>query len=82
MARRTGDSSPAGRSWHWPKITRDTFLLGVGTVTFIHEAFIRDGRLAERFYIIAASLTLMGLAPILRADERRRASGKDHDDGS
>lgn len=57
---------------HWPRLTRDTLLVGLGASGFVHEVFLRPGELSERVYILAACVALMGLAPILRLDERRR----------
>lgn len=46
----------------------------------MHEVVIRGDALPERFYILATCVALMGLAPILRLDERRQG-GKSGDDG-
>lgn len=64
---------------HWPRLTRDGLLLGLGTAGFINEVFIRGETLPERFYILATCVALMGLPPILRLDERRQG-GRDADD--
>lgn len=60
------------RRWHWPRITRDTFLIGLGAFGFFHEVALRSDELPERFYILATCVAMMGLAPILRLDERRQ----------
>lgn len=65
---------------HWPRLTRDTLLVGLGAAGFVNEVFLRGEELPERFYILAACVTLMGLAPILRLDERRQGGKSDRDD--
>lgn len=54
-------------------------LLLLGGAGFINEVFVRGDELPERFYILATCVALMGLAPILRLDERRQEGRRDDD---
>jgi len=54
--------------YRWPKIGRDTILLLIGAIGFLHEVWLAS---ADRYSVIAGSLALMGLPFYLRADEKR-----------
>lgn len=74
------------RRIHWPRVTRDGVIFGLGVVGFLHELIVRSADLPERFYILATSVALMGLPPILRLDERRKGppaldTGSQREDG-
>ena len=51
------------------KNIRVIFLFGLGAGGFIHEVLITE---TERPFVLTASLTLMGLELVLRADEKLR----------
>lgn len=55
-----------------PRITRDSFLLFVGTCLTINELVIRSG--PERPYVLVLLAGMMGLPVFLHADEKRRTS--------
>lgn len=54
-------------------------LTTLGAVGFLNEVFIRGDQLAERVYILATCVALMGLPPILRLDERRRENDREEE---
>lgn len=54
------------------KALRGAVTFGLGATGFLHELLVSEG---ERPFILTASLALMGLELVLRADEKLR--GKD-----
>lgn len=54
------------------RAARDSTFFLLGVWIFVHEVAITDG---ERPAIIAAALGLLGLAPMIRRDERKRDGG-------
>lgn len=70
------EASRSRRLPRFPHITRDSFLLAVGTCLTINELVIRSGQ--ERPYVLVLLAGMMGLPVFLHADEKRR----DNRDGS
>jgi hypothetical protein len=58
------------RSFHWPRITRDTVLFTAGLVLFVNEAVVRHGE--ERIYFLMMYAGMMGLPAFFQKDERSR----------
>ncbi len=56
----------------WKHLTRDALAFVLGATGFLHELILAP---VERPYILTASLALMGLPFVLRADAKAR--GKD-----
>lgn len=50
---------------------RDALTFGAGLAGFIHEVIVTQG---ERPALLVACAGLMGLAPFLRADERKQGA--------
>lgn len=67
--------------WHWPTITRDSILFGVGLAGIVNEAFVRTGDPRPELLVLFAGM--VGLPVALRKDERREQGSKaDVDDGT
>jgi len=56
------------------RLTRDTVLLTLGAIGFLHEVFVPGMGGADEL-IVYASLALVGLVPLLRAEEKVRRNG-------
>lgn len=61
----------------WQRIFRDFIITIVATFILVHETVTRDD---PNWYLIAAALTLYGIPPALRLDDRRRSNGGGRDD--
>lgn len=66
-------SSQTARARWWSKITRSLVLFAVGLALIVKDSV--QG--VERPVFIAAYLVMMGLGPVLAADERRRERMQD-----
>lgn len=56
-------------TWPTSRALRDALTFGAGLLGFVHEVIVTKG---ERPALLVACAGLMGLAPFLRADERRQ----------
>ena len=54
----------------WPHLKRDTVLVTIGAIGFLHEVFM--GTPTERPQLIYASIALMCSPLVLRGEERLR----------
>lgn len=70
---------PDARRWHWPKITRDgvIFVLGVGGFV----AQLLPGA-PEKPTLIYACVALLGVVPVLQAQDRRNDKRNGKGNGS
>lgn len=59
--------------WLKKVITKDKFLVALGATGFLHELLIIE---TERPFILTASLALMGLPIVMKAEEKLRKNGK------
>jgi hypothetical protein len=66
------------RRVHWPKITRDTMIFLAGLGGFLYQLL---PSVPERPTLIYACVALLGVVPVLQAQDRRneKRNGNGHD---
>lgn len=57
----------------WGLLTRANLLFALGALGFTHELFIQE---RERPFVLAASVTMMGLKFAIKGDEMRNGGGE------